>query len=305
MPALVYQATNQVNGKRYIGVTGRSLELRQASHISAALSGRSGCPRFHAAIRKYGPDNFIFTVLENFESFEAASWAERWWISTDSPEYNVSPGGERIPGFRVSPHVLVKRSARVSPLKGRPRPPEVIEKMRVAFTGKKLNLSEEERQRRRVQILAVVARRPKATPKIRPAPRAAGVKIRALPCGTVFPSGKAASLYFGIPTSAVSNIANGKADTHVKGVTFEFCDELKRLKADRLRERRHLHSEIVRRMTPRVYKQRLGKRVAGVGAKIYATKLARGTVARPWLGKTRSAETKAKISATKRAAKLA
>lgn len=59
MMIVVYQATNKVNGKRYIGVTKKNLEHRIQDHFYRARTNPS-CRKFHAALNKYGRDAFEY-----------------------------------------------------------------------------------------------------------------------------------------------------------------------------------------------------------------------------------------------------
>jgi group I intron endonuclease len=110
---IVYQASNLVNGKRYIGVTKHGLRARARNHRWRANSG--GGHMFHAALRKYGADNFVFEVLANFiDDYDLAKVYEWEMICKHRPEYNLTAGGEGG-GFAAS----------------------TIEKMRAAKVGKK------------------------------------------------------------------------------------------------------------------------------------------------------------------------
>lgn len=108
-PSIVYQATNTVNGKRYIGITRMGLEQRKERHFSHARNGRP--QHFVRAIRKYGEGAFDFVVLENCESYKAAYAAERRWIAELKPEYNKTLGGEGILGHRHNAETRRKMSA--------------------------------------------------------------------------------------------------------------------------------------------------------------------------------------------------
>ena len=86
---MVYQLTNRINGKRYIGFT-KDFHSRLYRHcISNFLIGR--------AIRKYGLHNFRITIIHFNLSEEKASIAEKRLIAkrqTLSPEgYNIHEGG--------------------------------------------------------------------------------------------------------------------------------------------------------------------------------------------------------------------
>lgn len=149
MAAFVYLATNRINGKRYIGATGKSVDNRRREHLRMAARGLVGCRRFYAAIRKYGADSFEWMTLVECETFDEALAHERKLISEIKPEYNLLPGGQ---GHRAtagklrgpqSPELVKKRAdanrGKVpsqehrekirSALKGRKRPPEVVAKM--------------------------------------------------------------------------------------------------------------------------------------------------------------------------------
>ncbi len=91
---IVYLATNKVNGKRYIGVTGKSLAQRRRGHLNRARSGEYACPRFHAAIIKYGAKNFKWKVLAKFSLRVMAYHHEFVLVDTMKPEYNAIPGGQ-------------------------------------------------------------------------------------------------------------------------------------------------------------------------------------------------------------------
>ena len=91
---VVYKHTNKVNGKIYIGITGRKSEQRW-------LNGRgySQQPYFSQAIRKYGWDNFEHKILIHGLTLEQAERLEVKLIAyykSDSGDYgyNCSKGGK-------------------------------------------------------------------------------------------------------------------------------------------------------------------------------------------------------------------
>lgn len=90
---VVYQARNKRNGKRYIGVTSKGLRLRKSAHLRIALRNGRGCPRFYAAIRKYGADSFEWSVLASFAIREFAYHHEFILVRDLKPEYNAVAGG--------------------------------------------------------------------------------------------------------------------------------------------------------------------------------------------------------------------
>lgn len=123
---IVYQATNLINGKRYIGVTKRGLRERVKCHRSSANNGSDYL--IHRAMRKYGHDNIKFEVLVDFqEDYELARVYEWEMICKHRPEYNLAAGGE---GGTHAPSTIAKmRAAKL----GRKHTPEV--KARRAAAG--------------------------------------------------------------------------------------------------------------------------------------------------------------------------
>ena len=90
----VYRYTNKVNNKIYIGITKTSLKSRAGSNGHRYR----GCPKFLAAIKKYGFQSFESEVLFEGLSKEEAEQKEIELItlfnSTDSKYgYNTSEGG--------------------------------------------------------------------------------------------------------------------------------------------------------------------------------------------------------------------
>lgn len=95
----VYIAVNIRNGKRYIGVTGKGVEHRSQKHWEKARAGGNECPRFYAAMRKYGPDAFAWKVLFVGEDRMEAYRQEFQFVRDLSPEYNSIDGGLGAPGL--------------------------------------------------------------------------------------------------------------------------------------------------------------------------------------------------------------
>lgn len=91
---LVYEAYNKNNGKVYIGLTTKSLEVRKSSHIRSAKSGSKAY--FHKAIRKHGAEAFEWSVLCTTNSLSRLHSLEKLVIGLHEPwqTYNISLGGE-------------------------------------------------------------------------------------------------------------------------------------------------------------------------------------------------------------------
>lgn len=109
--AVVYQAVNLINGKRYIGVTSRSLVERASAHWSAR-NRKSGflMPR---AMKKYGRDAFRFRTLATCATIKDALALEIRLIEAWRPEYNLSGGGDGMAGCIISKKQRKDRSRRL------------------------------------------------------------------------------------------------------------------------------------------------------------------------------------------------
>lgn len=91
---IVYVYTNKTNGKKYVGQTCRSLEIRSGTKGQ----GYKQCSHFWNAICKYGWDNFEHEILFENLTHEKANKLEKLLIQilrTQNPEYgyNIQNGG--------------------------------------------------------------------------------------------------------------------------------------------------------------------------------------------------------------------
>jgi group I intron endonuclease len=89
---IVYKITNKINGKSYIGQTVQDFECRLSQHFSKSDTV------IQKAIRKYGKENFEYTIIDNAESIEQLNSKECFWIKfyrtlTVQNGYNVKTGG--------------------------------------------------------------------------------------------------------------------------------------------------------------------------------------------------------------------
>lgn len=89
---VIYKITNIITNDFYIGKT-KNAEKRFYNHKYKATNNRSQT-HFHRAIRKYGIENFIFSILENVESEELLNEREIFWIKELNPHYNMTMGGD-------------------------------------------------------------------------------------------------------------------------------------------------------------------------------------------------------------------
>jgi group I intron endonuclease len=113
----IYQITNLINSKTYIGKTERTLEQRFKEH---SRFKRIGVMPICDAIKKYGKNNFIINSLYETQNVEQLNLLEKELIEQLQPEYNVAPGGNGGALFKDKKH---KDSSK--------------EKMRIARVGTK------------------------------------------------------------------------------------------------------------------------------------------------------------------------
>lgn len=92
--AYIYQITNNINGKIYIGKTEFSLEKRFKEHCKDAFKRTEEKRPLYAAMRKYGIENFEISLIEETEISEER---EVFWIEQKRSfknGYNATKGGD-------------------------------------------------------------------------------------------------------------------------------------------------------------------------------------------------------------------
>ena len=92
--AYIYQITNNINSKKYIGKTERSLNERFAEHCRDAYRKHLEQRPLYSAMRKYGIDNFSISLIEETDKPDER---ERYWIEqyrTFKWGYNATLGGD-------------------------------------------------------------------------------------------------------------------------------------------------------------------------------------------------------------------
>lgn len=142
----IYQATNTINGKIYIGQT-NDLQRRIREHRAHAIKDGG---EFHEDIRKYGFDCFQFHILEECRSSDADA-RERFYIAKVRKEYGEmmvynycdgGPGGQThdISGANNPSYGRTysdeERAELSRKLKGRKKPEEFGRKISAALKGK-------------------------------------------------------------------------------------------------------------------------------------------------------------------------
>jgi group I intron endonuclease len=93
---IIYKATNNINGKIYIGQTVRSLDYRIYGHIYEANNGSELL--LHRAIRKYGSQSFKWDIIDTADDRKVLNEKECYWIKTlnsmdNTIGYNLVEGG--------------------------------------------------------------------------------------------------------------------------------------------------------------------------------------------------------------------
>lgn len=100
----IYCATNQLNGKKYIGMTGKSIDERIKEHLYEARTNTG--KYFQRSLQKYGFDNFSWEILEETEVRDIAFEIEKRFIKdldTKRPNgYNLTDGGDGLIGQEIS-----------------------------------------------------------------------------------------------------------------------------------------------------------------------------------------------------------
>lgn len=165
----VYKITNLIDGKFYVGSTGKSFTQRWYQHRRTLPKGKTHLAR---AYQKYGPENFEFSILEVCVNREDCIPREQYYIDNLKPEYNINPKAssclgrkaseEEIEALRIrmrarmesNPEEKERLKAMAGNWLGKKRPPrtaEHTEKLRQVHLGRKQ--SPEEIEKRRQSLL--------------------------------------------------------------------------------------------------------------------------------------------------------
>ena len=98
----IYQITNIINGKFYIGKTEKTIKYRFSNHMSA---GKNPKDYFHNAVKKYGRENFKIEIVKYVYDDDDINELEKHYIGWLKPQYNLKEGGE---GGRHNPQTIEK-----------------------------------------------------------------------------------------------------------------------------------------------------------------------------------------------------
>lgn len=92
--AYIYQITNDINNKIYIGKTEFSIEKRFKEHCSDAFKEHNEKRPLYSAMRKYGIEHFHIELVEKTDNPEER---EKYWIEQKQSfkkGYNATLGGD-------------------------------------------------------------------------------------------------------------------------------------------------------------------------------------------------------------------
>lgn len=92
--AYIYQITNNINGKIYIGQTNGTIQKRFKEHCNDSRKENIKNRPLYAAMRKYGVENFSIELIEETDN---PNEREKFWIQQKGSYhngYNATLGGE-------------------------------------------------------------------------------------------------------------------------------------------------------------------------------------------------------------------
>ena len=115
----IYKITNLVNDKFYIGSTQHSFKKRKGEHLAELNGGYHKNKHLQSSYIKYGKENFVFEIVEEFVFlqdysrdyiYEYITDREMFYITGLNPEYNIARetrGGRlgRIPSIEEREHL--------------------------------------------------------------------------------------------------------------------------------------------------------------------------------------------------------
>jgi group I intron endonuclease len=111
---IIYKVTNLINGKIYIGITKKTLNNRKSNHLSNAKLKKCNMV-FHAAIRKYGSDNFKWETIDRCLFTESLIVLEKHYIELYKSKvpngYNMTDGGEGHCGYKPTCETRLRLSS--------------------------------------------------------------------------------------------------------------------------------------------------------------------------------------------------
>lgn len=216
----VYQHINKMNGKSYIGMTGRDPIQRWGTNGSHYISS----PHFYAAIQKYGWDSFEHIILATNLSKKEACDMEIDLIKklqTDKPEfgYNCTSGGEMPEMNELARKKLSASMMGNTNCLGKACPPEKRQKIGDAQRGRKFSaihrqrISEAKKGRTHKPLSAESRRKIAEKHEMKP--------VYCPETDTVYESIQECARQLNINATSVCAVCRGKHHTH-HGYHFEY-----------------------------------------------------------------------------------
>jgi group I intron endonuclease len=229
--SIVYMATCTVNGKKYIGITRNGLKRRKGHHIAAAKRNAYPTCIFHKAIRLHGEESFVFEVVRECATYKEAAQEEVRMIAEIGPEYNLSPGGEAVLGFRPSAQSVEKmrRALKKNPTRywlGKKRP-DIAEKQRRRLTGRADLMVHLHKKAHTPETWAKISATKKGKGSSQKHLEAMERRRKPLICledGRIFYGAQAAADALGCKKHAVDSHLGGQQKT-VRGFTLAYLDK--------------------------------------------------------------------------------
>lgn len=101
----IYRWINKLNENTYIG-SGLNLSKRLSDYYNQSELKRNSRP-IHAALLKYGYDNFILEILEYCKADELIN-KEQYYLDLLNPEYNILKFAYSLLGYKHTPENIAK-----------------------------------------------------------------------------------------------------------------------------------------------------------------------------------------------------
>jgi len=140
----IYRITCVVTGKIYIG-SAVNLRVRRKTHYGDLQRNAHHNRKLQNAWKKYGPDTFVFDILELVMLPEMLTAREQYWFKQLNPfgkrGFNLDPIAGSSLGVKYSQESRARISAakrgKPTALRGRKQSPEQVERHRQAMIGYK------------------------------------------------------------------------------------------------------------------------------------------------------------------------
>lgn len=106
----IYAITNTLNNKMYIG-SSVSCEKRWNEHRRSLASGKHHSRYLQSSYKKYGKENFDFSIIEFVDDRDSLTKREQVWIDFFKPKYNGRPIANSPLGTKHTEQTKLKMSA--------------------------------------------------------------------------------------------------------------------------------------------------------------------------------------------------